>query len=45
MAPFEIGQAPFDVGNFWTSLAAGCLLTMMLYAGMVWLGPRFGLRL
>ena len=31
--------------GFWTSLAAGCLLTMMLYAGMVWLGPRFGLRL
>jgi hypothetical protein len=31
--------------GFWTSLAAGCLLTMMLYAGMVWFGPRFGLRL
>lgn len=31
--------------GFWPSLAAGCMLTMLLYAGMVWLGPRFGLRL
>ncbi len=30
---------------FWPSLALGCLLTMTLYALMVWLGPRFGLRL
>lgn len=30
---------------FWPTLAAGCLLTMTLYALMVWLGPRFGLRL
>ena len=30
---------------FWPTLTAGCLLTMALYATMVWLGPRFGLRL
>ncbi len=31
--------------GFWLSLAAGCLLTMALYAGMITLGPKFGLRL
>ncbi|MDO8297632.1 MAG: DUF3147 family protein [Caulobacter sp.] len=31
--------------GFWPALAAGCLLTMALYALMVWLGPRLGLRL
>lgn len=31
--------------GFWPALAAGCLLTMGLYALMVWLGPRLGLRL
>lgn len=31
--------------GFWTSLAAGCALTIVLYLGMTWLGPRFGLRL
>ena len=30
---------------FWPTLAAGCVLTMALYATMVWLGPRFGLKL
>ena len=30
---------------FWPSLAAGCLLTMALYALMVWIAPRFGIRL
>ena len=30
---------------FWPSLAAGCLLTMALYALMVWAAPRFGIRL
>jgi hypothetical protein len=30
---------------FWPSLAVGCLLTMTLYAVMVWLGPKFGLKL
>jgi hypothetical protein len=31
--------------SFWLSLAAGCLLTIALYATMVWLGPRVGIRL
>ena len=30
---------------FWGALIAGCALTMTLYAAMVWLGLRFGLRL
>lgn len=33
-----------DIG-FWPALAAGCLLTVTLYAAVVWLGPRLGLRL
>ena len=31
--------------NFWIALAAGCLLTVLLYLAMTWLGPRIGLRL
>ncbi len=31
--------------GFWPALGAGCLLTISLYALMVWLGPRIGLRL
>lgn len=31
--------------SFWAALAAGCMLTIVLYLGMVQLGPRFGLRL
>ncbi len=31
--------------GFWTSLLAGCALTAALYLSMIWLGPRFGLRL
>ena len=31
--------------GFWPALAAGCLLTIGLYALMVWVGPRLGLRL
>lgn len=31
--------------GFYPALAAGCLLTIALYALMVWLGPRFGLKL
>ena len=31
--------------GFWPALGAGCLLTISLYALMVWLGPRLGLRL
>lgn len=30
---------------FWTALACGCALTIALYLLVVWLGPRFGLRL
>jgi hypothetical protein len=31
--------------NFWPALTAGCLLTMALYALMVWAAPKFGIRL
>lgn len=31
--------------GFWTSLFAGCVLTVALYGLMIWLGPRVGLRL
>jgi len=31
--------------GFWPTLAAGCVLTVSLYAAMVWIGPRFGLKL
>jgi hypothetical protein len=30
---------------FWVALIAGCVLTILLYLAMTWLGPRFGLRL
>ena len=30
---------------FWLALTAGCALTIVLYAGMTWLAPRFGLQL
>lgn len=31
--------------GFWPALVAGCLLTMVLYGLMTWIGPRLGLRL
>jgi len=31
--------------TFWPALAAGCVLTMALYALMVWAAPKFGIRL
>ncbi|QDZ06718.1 DUF3147 family protein [Sphingomonas panacisoli] len=31
--------------NFWVALALGCALTVLLYALMTWVGPRFGLTL
>ena len=31
--------------GFWPSLAVGCALTILLYLGITWIGPRFGLRL
>jgi hypothetical protein len=30
---------------FWAALVAGCILTIILYLGMVQFGPRFGLKL
>ncbi len=30
--------------GFWTSLILGCMLTMLLYAAMITIGPRLGLR-
>jgi hypothetical protein len=30
---------------FWLALAAGCALTILLYASTLWFGPRLGLRL
>ncbi len=30
---------------FWPTLVTGCLLTVALYSLMVWLGPKFGLKL
>jgi len=31
--------------GFWPSLLAGCAVTIALYLLMIWLAPRFGLRL
>ena len=31
--------------SFWAALAAGCALTMLLYALTLWTAPRLGLRL
>lgn len=31
--------------GFWPSLTAGCLLTMALYALMIWAAPRAGIKL
>ena len=31
--------------NFYVALVLGCFLTMMLYAGMIAIGPRLGIRL
>lgn len=31
--------------NFWAALAIGCALSTVLYLAMLWIGPRFGLRL
>ena len=31
--------------SFWLALAAGCALTVALYATMTVIGPRFGLKL
>ena len=31
--------------SFWVALGIGCAVTIGLYLGMTWLGPRIGLRL
>ena len=31
--------------SFWTALLIGCGVTVGLYLTMMWIGPRFGLRL
>jgi hypothetical protein len=31
--------------SFWTALASGCALTVVLYLLMIAIGPRYGLRL
>lgn len=31
--------------HFWIALLLSCALTVLLYLAMVWLGPRFGLKL
>ncbi|GBR08428.1 DUF3147 family protein [Asaia siamensis] len=31
--------------GFWLALGLGCLLTIMLYLAVTWIGPRFGLVL
>ncbi len=31
--------------GFWIALTAGCLVTMALYAAMIWLAPRLGVQL
>lgn len=31
--------------SFWLALMLGCVLTIMLYSAMTFVGPRFGLRL
>ena len=31
--------------TFWAALAAGCALTIVLYLGVIQIGPRLGLRL
>ena len=30
---------------FWLALALSCALTILLYLSMIWLGPRFGLKI
>jgi len=31
--------------GFWPALASGCVLTIALYAAMIWLAPKVGIRL
>jgi len=31
--------------EFWIALAASCVMTILLYLGMIWILPRFGVSL
>ena len=31
--------------SFWIALVAGCVLTILLYGFMTWVGPKVGIRL
>lgn len=31
--------------SFWPALLTGCVVTVLLYLAMTWIGPKFGLRL
>lgn len=31
--------------GFWTALGLGCLLTVVLYLSVIWIGPRIGIRI
>ena len=31
--------------TFWPALMAGCVMTIALYAAMIWAAPKFGIRL
>ena len=41
LIPFLLRQG----ASFWLALVAGCALTVILYALLTWLGPRWGLQL
>jgi hypothetical protein len=41
LIPFGLRQG----WGFYPSLIAGCALTILLYLAMIWIGPRFGLKL
>jgi hypothetical protein len=41
LVPFLLRQGM----SFWLALLAGCMLTVGLFAAMIWAGPKFGLRL
>ena len=43
---FLLIPAMLDRGvPFWLALASGCVLTVLLYLGMTWAGPRLGLQI
>ena len=44
---FAVIPNTLEVAELWVSaaLAAGCMLTILLYLGMIQIGPKFGLKL